>query len=80
MSSTGNDHQAGRASAPQVAPDVDLADAATVVRSRLEIDRVLARMAVQPFDEAAHGQLMQWLHGVGPAVDSWRRLQASADS
>lgn len=80
MSSTGSNNPAEAASAGQVEPDVDLADAAAVVRARLEVDRVIARMAVQPFDEAAHGEMRQWLHDVGPAVDSWRRLQASAGS
>ena len=49
MSSTGNDEQAGATSARQVDPDVDLADAAAVLRARLEVDRVLAAMAVQTF-------------------------------
>ncbi len=81
MSTTGSsDRPAERPSARQVHPDVDLADAAAVVRARLEVDRVLARMAVQPFDETAHGQMRQWLTTVGPAVDSWRRLQAGPDS
>ncbi len=60
----------------RVDPDVDLADAAAVVRARLDVDRVLARMAVQPFDEAAHVDMRRWLSDVGPAVASWRRLQA----
>jgi hypothetical protein len=79
---TSDDHDApsDRQPAGRVRPDVDLADAAAVVRARQEVDAVLARMAVQPFDETAHGQMRRWLHDVGPAVDSWRRLQSGGGS